>query len=160
MEGCILPARAMDKAENPTLEVIPASWPRHAEAIAELRRRVFIREQGVPEALEWEARDPECDWFVARSGGELVGIVRLTPDAHVGRLAVLPAWRGRGIGSALLQAVLQRARDKGLTTVTLHAQTHALPFYARMGFRAEGEVFMEAGIPHRRMTLHIAQEDA
>lgn len=145
----------MDKAENPAFEVAPAPWPRDAEAIASIRRCVFIEEQGVPEDLEWEARDPECEWFAARAGGQLVGIARLTPDGHVGRMAVLPAWRGRGIGSALLRAVLQRARDKGLGVVSLHAQTHAIPFYARIGFRAEGEVFMEAGIPHRRMFLDL-----
>lgn len=149
----------MDKAENPAFEVIPAPWPRLAQAIAEIRRLVFIREQGVPEALEWEARDGDCDWFLARAGDELVGIARLTPDAHVGRMAVLPAWRGRGIGSALLRAVLRRARDKGLARVSLHAQTHALSFYARFGFQAEGEVFVEAGIPHRRMTLVLDGED-
>lgn len=160
MRSRILTARAMVKAENPAFEVSPASWPGDAQSIAEIRRRVFIQEQGVPEDLEWEARDGDCDWFVARAGEAIVGIARLTPDAHVGRMAVLPAWRGMGIGSALLQAVLQCARHKGLTKVTLHAQTHALPFYARMGFRVVGEVFMEAGIPHRRMTLDLQQEDA
>lgn len=149
----------MDKAENPAFFVLQASWPREAGAIAAVRRRVFIEEQGVPEDLEWEARDGDCDWFLARVGDAVVGIARITPDAHVGRMAVLPDWRGRGIGSALLQAVLQHARDKGLSTLTLHAQTHAVPFYARIGFRAEGEVFMEAGIPHRRMTLCIHKED-
>ena len=68
----------MDKAKNPFLEVIPASWSRDAEAIAAIRRRVFIEEQGVPEALEWEARDGGCDWFVARVGDAVVGIARLT----------------------------------------------------------------------------------
>ncbi len=149
----------MDKAKNPFLEVIPASWSRDAEAIAAIRRRVFIEEQGVPEALEWEARDGDCDWFVARVGEAVVGIARLTPDAQVGRMAVLPDWRGRGIGTALLQAVLRRARERGMAAVTLHAQIHAVPFYARQGFRAEGAVFMEAGIPHRRMTLTIQEED-
>lgn len=114
----------MVKAENPAFEVIPVSWPEHAQAIAGIRRRVFIQEQGVPEDLEWEARDGECDWFVARVGEAIVGIARLTPDAHVGRMALLTAWRGMGIGSALLQAMLQHARHKGLTTVTLHAQTY------------------------------------
>jgi predicted GNAT family N-acyltransferase len=92
-------------------------------------------------------------------GDAVVGIARLTPDAQVGRMAVLPDWRGRGIGTALLRAVLQCAREKGLAVVTLHAQTHAVPFYARQGFRAEGAVFMEAGIPHRRMTLVIHEDE-
>jgi predicted GNAT family N-acyltransferase len=150
----------MDESKKPSFEVTPASWHSDALAIAQIRRRVFIKEQGVPEALEWEARDGDCDWFVARAGEAIIGIARLTPDAFVGRMAVLPEWRGRGIGTALLRAVLQCARDKGLNTLKLHAQTHAVPFYARLGFRAEGEVFMEAGIPHRLMTLALRQEDA
>ena len=148
----------MDKAENPDFVVTQANWPSHGRAIAEVRRRVFIDEQGVPEALEWEARDAGCDWFVAWAGGEPIGIARLTPEAQIGRMAVLPNWRRRGVGSALLRALLRHARDKGLRAVWLHAQTHALPFYARHGFRTEGEVFIEAGIAHRRMSLVLEGE--
>lgn len=148
----------MNEAENPAYEVTPVPWPSHAAAINAVRRRVFIEEQGVPEALEWEARDDRCDWFTASVGDRVVGIARLTPEGQIGRMAVLPAWRGRGLGSALVQRVVEHARAKGLRTVWLHAQVHALPFYARLGFRAEGEVFMEAGIPHRRMALLLSLE--
>ncbi len=145
----------MKRAENPAVEVSLACWPRHAQAIAEIRRRVFIQEQGVPEALEWEAEDSQCHWFVASAGDAIVGIARLTPNGRIGRLAVLPAWRRQGIGTALLQCALRHARALGLSHLHLHAQVQALPFYARMGFRAEGEVFLEAGIPHRRMYLDL-----
>lgn len=149
----------MPQSENPPpLRVRQADWSRHAHLIRAIRTRVFIEEQGVPEALEWEARDAQCDWFLAWVGDTPVGIARLTPDAHIGRMAVLPEWRGRGVGSALLVAALSRARELGLSRVCLHAQTHAVGFYARLGFQAEGEVFLEAGIPHRRMTLHLVQE--
>ncbi|MFN3593390.1 MAG: GNAT family N-acetyltransferase [Thiobacillaceae bacterium] len=148
----------MSLPENPPIRVIEADWARHGPRINAIRRRVFIEEQGVPEALEWEARDAECDWFLAWAGDTPVGIARLTADAHIGRMAVLPEWRGRGVGRALLKAALERARARGLPAVHLHAQTHALGFYAREGFQAEGEVFLEAGIPHRRMTLHLTRE--
>lgn len=148
----------MPLAENPLIQVTSADWPRHGTLINAIRRRVFIEEQGVPEALEWEARDAECDWFLAWAGDTPVGIARLTPDAHIGRMAVLPQWRGRGVGRALLKAALERARARRLPAVRLHAQTHALGFYARTGFQAEGEVFLEAGIPHRRMTLDLTRE--
>lgn len=145
-------------AEADSFSVSVADWHRDETDIAQVRRRVFIEEQAVPEAMEWEARDAECDWFTARdAGGAIVGIARLTPDAHIGRMAVLPAWRRRGVGSALLQAALARARQKGLARIGLHAQVHALGFYARLGFAAQGPEFDEAGIPHREMFLDLTE---
>jgi predicted GNAT family N-acyltransferase len=83
--------------------------------------------------------------------GRLLGTGRLLPDGHVGRMAVLPQARGTGVGSALLAALLQAARARGDREVALSAQTHAIPFYERFGFVAEGEEYDDAGIPHRRM---------
>lgn len=105
--------------------------------------------------MEWETVDPECDWFMAENAGSAVGIVRLTPDARIGRMAVLPGWRGRGIGAALLAASLERAVARGLARVELHAQTHAIGFYRRFGFEPDGPEFDEAGIPHRHMILNL-----
>lgn len=134
--------------------VRPAHWHTDEAAIARVRRRVFIEEQAVPEGLEWEALDPECTWFVAAtSDGEIVGIVRLTPDARIGRMAVLASWRRQGVGAALLASALEAARRQGFSGVRLSAQTHALPFYARYGFQPEGEIYQDAGIPHLAMTF-------
>lgn len=139
--------------------VVPAHWRDDALAIALVRRRVFLQEQGVPEDMEWESRDPDCLWFVARTrgeeGDETVGIVRLVPDGSLGRMAVLPEWRGRGIGAALLEASLARARALGWSQVRIHAQTHAMAFYAKYGFSPVGPEFEEAGIPHREMILRL-----
>jgi predicted GNAT family N-acyltransferase len=143
----------MDVAELADVSVTRANWARDAAAIARIRRAVFIEEQAVPESLEWEAIDPDCDWFLARVGGEAVGVARLTPEGRIGRMAVLPAWRGKGLGSALLRAALARARELGRTRVVLSAQVRAMPFYARFGFVAEGTEYMDAGIPHRKMLL-------
>lgn len=143
------------ETENPAVLVGHADWQSDAAAIARVRETVFIREQGVPEALEWEPIDAQCEWFAAWLDGGIVGIARLAPDQRIGRMAVLPQWRRRGIGSALLQAVLVRARKKGLRQVTLHAQSHAVPFYGRFGFRPVGEEFLDAGIPHRLMIRKI-----
>ena len=145
-------------AEADSFTVSAADWQADQAGIAQVRRRVFIEEQAVPEAMEWETQDAGCDWFVAKdSGGAIVGIARLTPDARIGRMAVLPAWRRRGVGSDLLQAALARARQKGLARVGLHAQVHALGFYARFGFAGEGPEFDEAGIPHRAMSLALTE---
>jgi predicted GNAT family N-acyltransferase len=114
-----------------------------------IRRHVFIEEQNVPEALEWDQLDAVSTHFVARDAeGRAVGCARLTPDGQIGRMAVLPARRGEGIGSALLLAAIREAANSGCRQVLLHAQTLAASFYAGRGFEQVGEEFMEAGIPH------------
>lgn len=132
-----------------------ADWLADEAAIAVIRRSVFIGEQRVPEAMEWEEVDPACDWFAAEHGGRAIGIVRLRPDARIGRMAVMPDWRGKGVGSALMSAVLGRARVRGLGRADLHAQTSAIGFYLRFGFEPHGPEFEEAGIPHRHMILNL-----
>ena len=141
----------------PAFSVRPAVWRDDENAIAQVRRAVFIEEQGVPESLEWEARDPECLWFLARAPLDgAIGVARLTPENRVGRMAVLKAWRRRGVGRALLQAALAAARDRGQRRVELSAQVHALPFYARQGFAAVGPAYLDSGIPHRTMILEFS----
>jgi len=108
----------------PAFTVRRADWRADEAAIAHVRRAVFIDEQAVPEALEWEAQDPECAWFVACSkAGEIVGSARLTPDARIGRMAVLAPWRRRGVGAALLAATLTEASRQGFSRVRLSAQS-------------------------------------
>ncbi len=120
--------------------------------IRQVRQQVFIEEQHVPVELEWDGLDDTAVHVVARSKhGEVVGTARMLADGHIGRMAVLPNWRRQGVGSALLQALLDIAGRRKLAAVFLHAQTRAVTFYSRHGFQVEGEVFMDAGIPHRRM---------
>lgn len=129
-----------------------ADWARDHAALAQVRRTVFIDEQGVPEALEWDADDAVSVHFLATlADGTAVGCARLLPDGHAGRMAVLPAWRGRGVGKALLAAVIDEARARGHRALALSAQVHAAGFYARAGFTAVGEPYDEAGIPHVAM---------
>lgn len=138
-----------------TIEVRPATWAADMAALMAIRRAVFIVEQQVPEALEWEAADHSARHWLAALDGEVAGTARLLPGGHIGRMAVLAAARGRGLGSALLTAAVAGARADGCLDAFLHAQVHALPFYARHGFVAEGPVFMDAGIPHRTMRLRL-----
>jgi predicted GNAT family N-acyltransferase len=141
---------------HPAFSVRPARWQEDENAIARLRRAVFIEEQHVPEALEWEAWDRDCLWHVAHDdGGEVIGIARLTPEGRIGRMAVSQSWRGRGVGSALLAAAIDAARARGVASLELSAQTHAMSFYARHGFIATGPEYLEAGIPHRTMSLGV-----
>lgn len=131
-----------------------ASWSDDRAVLQSLRRAVFVVEQRVPEELEWDEADALSLHALAQdSHGLPVGTGRLLPDGHVGRMAVLREWRGQGAGSALLEFLVLQARQRGMRRLQLHAQTHAIGFYERQGFVVQGGEFMEAGIPHRRMTL-------
>lgn len=136
-----------------TFTIRTAAWPGDADTLRAIRREVFVEEQGVAEAIEWDGRDGECVHAIALADvdGAPIGCGRLLPDGHVGRMAVRAPWRGRGVGGALLAHLVVLARAAGHAKVALNAQTHACEFYARYGFVPAGEVFMEAGIPHQEM---------
>jgi predicted GNAT family N-acyltransferase len=130
------------------------TWADARESLACVRRAVFIEEQGVPEALEWDADDASAVHALASDAeGVPIGTARLLRTGRIGRMAVLPAWRRRGVGTAMLRLLIGTAREGGLPRLVLHAQVHAMPFYERHGFVARGEEFSEAGIPHREMVL-------
>jgi predicted GNAT family N-acyltransferase len=133
-----------------------ADWLQDQAALRGIREAVFVVEQRVPLELEWDAFDEASLHALAEDGeGRPIGTGRLLPDGHVGRMAVLPEWRGAGVGTALLLHLIEAARAAGLREVVLHAQTHAQPFYERHGLAPEGEVFFEAGIPHRLMRMRL-----
>jgi predicted GNAT family N-acyltransferase len=128
------------------------SWHELEPLAAAIRRQVFIEEQGVPAEFEWDDFDAISYHALATGpGGEPIATGRLLPDGHLGRFAVLPAWRGKGVGRAVMERLLDEADARGLRQLTLHAQTYAEGFYVGFGFVAEGDVFMEAGLPHRQM---------
>lgn len=140
----------------PSFRVREVSWQEAGARLREIRHRVFVQEQGVPEALEWDGLDSECRHALAQSDdGEAIGTGRLLPDAHIGRMAVLPAWRRSGVGTALLRELLAIAASRGDSSVVLHAQAYVIAFYRRAGFEVASPEFMEAGIPHVRMQLRL-----
>jgi predicted GNAT family N-acyltransferase len=135
-----------------TYTVRLADWSGDERSLRDIRQRVFMVEQGVTADLEWDGIDPQCRHALAEDGaGRPIGCARLLPDGHIGRVAVLADWRGRGVGDALLERMVALARELGHPRVMLNAQTHALAFYARHGFVAFGPEYDDAGIPHRAM---------
>jgi len=135
---------------------LAADWQRDQAAIRAVRSAVFIREQAIPADLEWDGMDAACDHvLVFDTRGQPVATGRLQPDGRIGRMAVLPGWRGRGIGRAVLQTLLVRAAARGMTQVYLHAQAGAAGFYSAAGFRQQGTPFSAAGIPHVRMIREV-----
>lgn len=139
-----------------TVQVIQGDWQALGQRASELRRRVFIDEQQVPESEEWDGQDPDCLHFLACENGQPIGTARLLPDGHIGRVAVLGQARGRGIGLLLMREAIAAARLLGHEEVILAAQIQAMPFYERLGFQAYGEEFLDAGIPHRNMRLMLS----
>lgn len=140
----------------PPFIIRPVNWQAHRDKLHAIRRTVFIEEQNVPEELEWDEIDARCYHVLAfAADGTPIGTGRLVLDGHIGRMAVLREWRGKGVGSAILETLLGYAQKEGFRTVKLHAQTHAVGFYAKRGFKVAGGEFMEAGIPHRTMTIKL-----
>ncbi len=133
------------------ISIVVTTWGVDRPLLQQVRRAVFIVEQQVPEEEEWDADDLVSAHVLATRNREPVGTGRLSPGGKIGRLAVISEFRRRGLGARILAALLNEAWHRGLLDVYLHAQVQALPFYKKAGFKAEGEVFDEAGIPHLKM---------
>ena len=130
-----------------------AAWEADRPAIERIRREVFICEQKIPESDEWDGEDAASVHVLATLNREPVGTGRLNGAGKIGRIAVMPGLRGRGVGTQILRCLLREARRQGIREPYLHAQVQAVPFYERLGFSREGDAFDEAGIPHVRMSL-------
>ncbi|GAA4845117.1 GNAT family N-acetyltransferase [Kitasatospora terrestris] len=146
--------------------ILVADGDERLEQVRAVRREVFVEEQAVPEELEYDAYDATSVHLLALGeDGAPLGTGRLIhgPQALeltggkggrvlLGRLAVVKAARGTGLGARLVRAIEQAGREHGGTELELHAQVQALGFYERLGYTAEGPVYDDAGIPHRTMT--------
>lgn len=139
--------------------IVQADWRRQRRDLLAIRYAVFVDEQGVPMELEHDEHDQDALHLLARDPkGQAVATARMLPDGHIGRMAVLPAWRNQGIGSAMLRKLIRMAREQGIGELCLNAQCEAETFYQRLGFDAKGDVFIDAGINHRRMTMQLGTD--
>lgn len=144
------------------MRIAIADSPEARAACFRVREAVFMGEQGVSDAEEWDGLDDICTHFLAGSPEDPAGCARLLPKgeaAKVQRVAVLAPRRGTGLGQRIMRAVLEHAREAGFQRVLLDSQTHAIGFYEALGFTARGPVFDDAGIPHRAMERHLKQGD-
>jgi predicted GNAT family N-acyltransferase len=140
--------------------VDPADYQADFQDLRFVRETVFVVEQQVPLDLEWDELDPHCHHVIARDGGHRpIGTGRLTPEHKIGRMAVLREWRGKGVGEALLLALIEQARQLGWSEVSLHAQASAIGFYEKFAFEPVGKRFQEAGIEHQTMRLAVAPQE-
>lgn len=138
------------------IELSITSWAEAQSLVKPLRYQVFVVEQKVPEDMEWDEFD-EIAWHaIVTVDNQTVGTGRLILDGHIakiGRMAVQSSRRNQGIGTIILNALIQTAKEKGAQECLLHAQTHAIAFYAKEDFEPHGPIFDEAGIPHVEMRL-------
>jgi predicted GNAT family N-acyltransferase len=148
-------------ATAPGFSVSAADYARDGAALRAVREAVFVREQGVPLELELDAQDPDCLHVIARdANGRPIGTGRLTPARTLGRMAVMPEWRGKGVGAAMLAALTQLARERHWNAIELHAQVDAIGFYLQHGYLPLGPRYMEAGIEHQTMRRALGGPNA
>lgn len=137
------------------IEVEQNQWAASKQALTSIRHQVFIEEQAIPEADEFDDKDSEAiHWLAYGPENVLMGTARLVGD-KVGRMAVLKPYRKRGVGSALMRRIIRYAAQNGLESIQLDAQMHAIPFYESMKFESSGPVFTDVGIAHQHMTLAL-----
>ena len=123
-----------------------------------LRRTVFIDEQGVTEAEEWDGRDAEAMHLLGWIDDRAVATARIFLEGDtgkIGRVCVLAVARGTGAGAAIMRGAIDALRERGVAKAKLSSQTHAIPFYEKLGFVAYGPEYPDAGIPHRDMVLEL-----
>jgi len=143
--------------ENSLAHSIPVNvqlgpWADLGELASAIRFEVFVQEQQVPISEELDAMDPDCLHALAfGSQGAALGTGRLLPDGHIGRMAVRHVARKKGVGTAVLKALVEAAHTKGFSEVVLGAQLHAKDFYLKQGFVEFGEIFLDANIDHVMM---------
>ena len=137
--------------------ILIQTWQEASKQAYAVRQKVFIEEQGVPRQLELDEFDPLAWHALAFWKDQCIGTGRLVEIAHnagqIGRMAVLADFRGQGFGKSILIKLIDLAGTQGMSTLSLHAQVSAIPFYEKYGFIAQGSIFEEAGIPHRNMIL-------
>ncbi len=137
------------------ITVSMADWERDQDSLMHIRNKVFVEEQRVPMDEEIDGYDPHCVHVMAMVDDKVVGTARLLPNQYIGRMCVLAEYRGLGVGGLMLSFLLEHARAQQFPSIMLNAQLTALPFYQKYGFEADSEVFIEAGIDHKHMTLKL-----
>lgn len=141
------------------ITTLKTTWQESESSLRAIRDAVFVREQRVPEEMEWDEFDTDSIHFLALNAKQqAVGCVRLLHSGQISRLCVTEPLRGQGIGRLLLETVENEARQQSMSEVFLHAQTQASHFYEAAGFMVNGGIFVEAGIPHRQMTKELFEK--
>ena len=130
-------------------------WDKLEQDAKFIRKQVFIIEQNIPEEEEWDDQDMISDHFVVYDQDQPIATARLLQNNSVGRVAVLKAYRGQGIGRMIMLEIIRQAHQQDRKFLQLSSQVHAISFYEKLGFSIQGDAFDECGIPHIKMQLVI-----
>ena len=130
-------------------------WNKLEQDAKFIRKQVFIIEQNIPEEEEWDDQDMISDHFVVYDQDQPIATARLLQNNRVGRVAVLKAYRGQGIGRMIMLEVIRQAHQQDRKFLHLSSQVHAISFYEKLGFSIQGDAYDECGIPHIKMQLVI-----
>ena len=140
---------------NPELKIVSGSWKDLATPAKMIREAVFIQEQHIAAEDEWDAEDAVAVHFIVFQQDQAIATARLLSNNSIGRVAVLTTARGLGVGQRLMQAVINYARAEQREFVKLSSQVHAIGFYQALGFEAQGDEYLDCGIPHIDMYLKL-----
>lgn len=125
----------------------------------EIREEVFVREQEYPIELEFDEADENCWHLVLTDNEKAVATARLLKLSEgvfkPGRIAVLKEYRGKNIGAELLTLIIEKAKEMGAKELHIGAQTYAVGFYEKFGFKTTGEEYMDEHIPHINMIAYL-----
>lgn len=130
-------------------------WDKLEQDAKFIRKQVFIIEQNIPEEEEWDDQDMISDHFVVYDQDQPIATARLLQNNSVGRVAVLKAYRGQGIGRMIMLEIIRQAHQQDRKFLHLSSQVHAISFYEKLGFSIQGDAYDECGIPHIKMQLVI-----
>lgn len=136
-------------------KIIESDWEQLGQDAKYIREQVFIQEQGIAPEDEWDDLDTIVLHFIVYDKEQPIATARLLPQHSVGRVAVLMPYRKQGIGKILMQHIIDYARRHKLPYLKLSAQTYVTAFYEALGFKVQGEVYQDCGIPHIDMVLKL-----
>lgn len=141
------------------MKVIIAENEEQLNQVMNIRKTVFVEEQNVPPELEIDEYENTSTHFLCYSDDQKpIGAGRFREVDGVGkieRICVLPEARKMGAGKVIMETIIEYAKKQGYKKVKLNAQTHAIPFYEKLGFTVVSEEFLDAGIPHRTMEKQL-----
>ena len=136
-----------------SISIIETSWLEHSAQISSIRDAVFIQEQAVPKNIEMDGKDSECIHFLMSNNNNPIGTARIKMSGKIERVSILKPNRNKGLGSRLMNFIIDAAKENCFERIYLHSQIESIGFYKNLGFIEQGDVFQEAGIDHVLMEL-------
>ena len=137
-------------------QIVTVTWQQAEQDLRAIRTPVFIEEQAVAPDFEWDDIDQTAVHLLATYKNKPIACLRIIDYHKIGRMAVLKEFRGNGLGAALLLEAVKICKAHGSKTLQLSAQTHAIGFYEKCGFKVTSGIYQDVHIPHVDMQLELS----